>query len=76
MKPISKYKDTLPSSFMFSLKELEENANVIRYTREMEKARSTRKLVDMKVAMARVQQSQAELTRIKYYINQANVNLH
>ncbi|MCJ8347291.1 efflux RND transporter periplasmic adaptor subunit, partial [bacterium] len=53
------------------LKELEENANVIRFTREMEKARSNRKLVDMKVAIARVKQSQAELTRIKYYIDQA-----
>ncbi|PCJ18555.1 MAG: hypothetical protein COB02_10465 [Candidatus Cloacimonadota bacterium] len=55
------------------LKELEENANIIRYTREMEKARSNRKLVDMKVALARVKQSQAELTRIKYYVNQSKV---
>lgn len=55
------------------LKELEENANVIRFTREMEKARSNRKLVEMKVAMARVKQAQAELTRIKYYISQATI---
>ncbi len=55
------------------LKELEEQANVFRFTREAEKARSNRSLVDMKVALARVKQAEAELTRIRYYINQATI---
>jgi biotin carboxyl carrier protein len=55
------------------LKELEEEANVFRFTREAEKARSNRSLVDMKVALARVKQAEAELTRIRYYIEQAKI---
>ncbi|NQZ58417.1 MAG: HlyD family efflux transporter periplasmic adaptor subunit [Lentisphaeraceae bacterium] len=53
------------------LKKLEEEAKVLRFTREAEKARSDRSLVDMKVSMARVIQAKTELKRIDYYLNQA-----
>ncbi len=53
------------------LKALEERANIARFVREAEKARSVRKLVDMKVSLARKAQSEAELSRIQYYIEHA-----
>lgn len=55
------------------LRALEEEANVNRFQRESEKARSGRNLVDMKIALARVDQAKAELKRIEYYLGQAEV---
>jgi multidrug resistance efflux pump len=55
------------------LRELEEAANLQRFSSEVEKARSTRELVDMKVAMARAQQAEAELRRIRYYLEHATL---
>ena len=50
------------------LRESEEKANLERFTREAEKARSGRKLVDMKVALSRAAQTEIELERIRYYL--------
>ena len=55
------------------LREKEEFANLQRFTREAEKARSSRKLVDMKVALARSAQSEIELKRIRYYLEQSKL---
>jgi hypothetical protein len=55
------------------LREKEEFANLQRFTREAEKARSGRKLVDMKVALARVAQTEIELKRIRYYLEQSKL---
>lgn len=56
-----------------TLKELEEEAKVQRFTREAEKAQSSRNLADMKIALARVKQAETELKRIRHYLNQARV---
>jgi len=56
------------------LKELEEEANVERFSREAEKARSDRALADMKVALSRVKQAETELKRIRYYLAQARIS--
>ncbi len=56
-----------------ALKELEEEAKVQRFTREAEKAQSSRDLADMKVALARVKQAETELKRIRHYLDQARV---
>lgn len=55
------------------LKQLEEQANALRFSKEAEKYRSKRDLVSMKVAQARLAQAEAELQRIDYYLNLAKV---
>lgn len=55
------------------LRETAEFANLQRYRREVEKARSDRQLVDMRVAMSRAQQAEVELERIRYYLAQAEL---
>ncbi len=55
------------------LRELEEIANLQRFKSEVEKARSARDLVDMKVAQARVQQAETELARTRYYLSRSTL---
>ncbi|RME33392.1 MAG: HlyD family efflux transporter periplasmic adaptor subunit [Gammaproteobacteria bacterium] len=55
------------------LKESEAAADVLRFTRESEKARAVGAFADMRVADARVKQAQARLSRIRYYLNRADV---
>lgn len=55
------------------LKALQEEASLVRFDREAEKARSQRKLVDMKVALARKAQAEAELARVRYYLDHAEL---
>lgn len=55
------------------LKALQEEANRVRFAREAEKSRARRKLVDMKVALARKVQAEAELSRVQYYLDRAEL---
>ncbi|GAB5561509.1 MAG: hypothetical protein SynsKO_31560 [Synoicihabitans sp.] len=55
------------------LRQLEESANLQRFQSEVEKARSARNLVDMKVALARVKQAETELERTRYYLDRSTL---
>ncbi|NIB44505.1 HlyD family efflux transporter periplasmic adaptor subunit [Pseudomaricurvus alkylphenolicus] len=55
------------------LKESEARADVNRYSREAEKARAKRAMADMRIAMARSEQAQSTLERVRYYLNQATI---
>lgn len=55
------------------LKQLEMEADVIRFTREAEKARALRELADMNIAIAKVIQAQASLKKVEYFLNQSNI---
>lgn len=55
------------------LKQLEMEADVIRYTREAEKARALNELADMNIAIAKVVQAQASLKKVEYFLNQSKI---
>ncbi|XPV68650.1 MAG: efflux RND transporter periplasmic adaptor subunit [Halarcobacter sp.] len=55
------------------LKQLEMEADVIRYTREAEKARARDELADMNIAIAKVIQAKASLKKVEYYLNQSKI---
>jgi len=55
------------------LEKVEINSNIIRYTSEIEKARSLRKLADMKMAQAKKNQSLASLSKIDYFLEKTNI---
>lgn len=55
------------------LSSLEQSANIARFSREAEKHRSERRLVDMRVAIAKQQQAQAEYQRLEFYLGQAQM---
>jgi len=55
------------------LQESEAGADLLRYSREAEKARAGRELADMRIAQARMVQAQARLDRIRYQLKQAVV---
>jgi hypothetical protein len=55
------------------LKQLEMEADVIRNTREAEKARARSELADMNIAIAKVVQSQASLKKVKYFLEQSKI---
>ena len=55
------------------LKAAQSSADVIRYTRESEKSRAHEALADMKIAQARVDEVQAELSRVQQHLGQAEV---
>ncbi|XOV89160.1 MAG: efflux RND transporter periplasmic adaptor subunit [Pseudomonadota bacterium] len=48
-------------------------ADISRYSREMEKARAQGALADMRIAQALVAQSEAELDKVRYHINNATM---
>ena len=53
------------------LKETEINANINKYKSESEKARARALLADMRVALAKKEQSEANLERIKYHLKKS-----
>jgi len=55
------------------LKESEAHSDVLRYTREAEKARASGAYADMRVATARQAQAQAALERMQYYLRQGTL---
>lgn len=55
------------------LKKLEINADIIRYDTEAEKARSQRKLADMQIALAKKEQSEANLKKLNYFLEKAEL---
>jgi multidrug resistance efflux pump len=56
-----------------SLKKLEINSDIIRFDTEIEKARATRSLADMKISQAKKEQSQISIKKIDYFLKQANI---
>jgi len=63
---------TLDTQDLF-LRQAESEAEVTRYMRETQKARADGRLADMNIAQARLEQAQAELYRINYYISMATL---
>ena len=55
------------------LKAAQSSADVTRYTRESEKNRAHEALADMKIAQSRVDEVQAELSRVQQHLGQASV---
>jgi len=55
------------------LKQLEMEADVIRYSREAEKARANNELADMNIAIAKVVQANASLKKVEYFLNQSKI---
>lgn len=55
------------------LKAAQSSADVTRYTRESEKSRAHEALADMKIAQSRVDEVQAELSRVRQHLGQAQV---
>lgn len=56
------------------LKQQEMESDVIRFTREAEKARANSELADMNIAIAKVIQSQASLKKVEYFLNQSKIS--
>lgn len=56
------------------LKQQEMESDVIRYTREAEKARANSELADMNIAIAKVIQSNASLKKVEYFLNQSKIS--
>jgi multidrug resistance efflux pump len=56
-----------------SLKELEVNSEIVKYSAEIEKARASMSLADMKISQAKKNQSTASLKKIEYYLSQAKL---
>lgn len=48
-------------------------ADIVRYSREMDKARAQGALADMRIAQALVAQSEAELDKVRYHIDTASI---
>ncbi|PIV29126.1 MAG: hypothetical protein COS35_13695, partial [Zetaproteobacteria bacterium CG02_land_8_20_14_3_00_50_9] len=63
---------TLDKEELF-LKTSEISADVRRFTGESEKARAARAFSDMRIADARVEQANAELERVQYYLKQSDI---
>lgn len=55
------------------LKESQESADIVRYTREAEKSRAHEALADMKIAQSKVNEAQAGLDKVRYHLAQANI---
>ena len=55
------------------LKAAQSSADVTRYTRESEKSRAHEALADMKIAQSRVEEVQAELSRVQQHLGQAQL---
>ncbi len=55
------------------LKAAQSSADIARYTRESEKNRAHDALADMKISQSRVDESQAELSRVQQYLGQAEL---
>lgn len=56
------------------LKEAQVSADVVRYKRESEKSRAGGSLADMKIALSKSDEAQAELDKVRYYLEQAKIN--
>ncbi|MAC85042.1 MAG: hypothetical protein CL624_13010 [Arcobacter sp.] len=54
-----------------SLKELEVNSDIIKFSTEVEKARSNRSLADMKISLAKKEQAEVMLQKTQYFLNQS-----
>lgn len=55
------------------LNKIEIEADLIKYNAEIKKAQSQRELADMQISNSKIQQTQANLEKVNYYINQAKV---
>lgn len=55
------------------LNKIEIEADLIKYNAEIKKAQSQRELADMQISSSKIQQTQANLEKVNYYINQAQV---
>ena len=55
------------------LKAAQSSADVTRYTRESEKSRAHEALADMKIAQSRVDEVQAELSRVQQHLGQSQI---
>jgi multidrug resistance efflux pump len=55
------------------LKEAQESARKISFEREVEKNRAGEEYADMQIAQSRLRETQAELERIRYYLDQADI---
>ncbi|MBA3026682.1 MAG: HlyD family efflux transporter periplasmic adaptor subunit [Sulfurimonas sp.] len=55
------------------LKKLEMESDVIRYSREAEKARAKSELADMNIAIAKVNQAEAALKKVEYYLSHSKI---
>ncbi len=55
------------------LKAAQSSADITRYTRESEKSRAHEALADMKIAQSRVDEVQAELSRVRQHLGQARI---
>ncbi len=55
------------------LKKLEMESDVIRYSREAEKARARSELADMNIAIAKVNQANAALKKVEYYLSHSKI---
>lgn len=55
------------------LKEAQGAADIVRYISEAEKNRANKALADMKIALSKVEESQAGLDKVRYYIEQASI---
>ncbi len=55
------------------LKAAQSSADIVRYTRESEKSRAHEALADMKIAQSRVDEVQAELSRVQQHLGQAQI---
>jgi len=56
-----------------SLKKLEVISEIVKYNAEIEKARSKRALADMKISIAKKEQSQTSLKKINYFLSLAKI---
>jgi hypothetical protein len=56
-----------------SLKELETTSEIVKYSAEVEKARAAGSLADMKISLAKKEQSIANLKKVKYYLSQSKL---
>ena len=55
------------------LREAQESADIARYQREAEKSRANEALADMKIAQSRLEEVQAGLDKVRFYIQQAHI---
>ncbi len=55
------------------LREAQGAADIVRYQREVEKSRATDDLADMKIAQSKIEEAQAGLEKVRYYLRQAGI---
>jgi multidrug efflux pump subunit AcrA (membrane-fusion protein) len=55
------------------LREVQEEADIVRYQRESEKSRASEALADMKIAQSKIEETRAGLDKVRYYLQQAHI---